>query len=413
MKNALLKRMPVAMLYSCASEESARYEPGPLPTTEAGLAWYLSRAATMMNALLGQGDEEDNIRFIRNTGIRFLSRAYGLWTDEDSMEAKLATAAARASRLKAEFPDIILQGAIYEAVSTEVETIPVPSWAFEAFGLPSQTRNFDYDAMLFPAGVTTGYSAYSQFEPTDHWGAGSSIPDIRNAETKLYFYYLARRLIDAGCESIHMGQTVLMGYHDPSNAHYTELVRKIREYGTAHGRRGFVLCDASDMLGSDGKLVFDFAPSFTGINENPPFPDAEIVVDASIGTIYGTIDGGITPGGWECDQLPCLIEIDNWGIDPSVGAPTPTISVYGYDEITWFSALDEEARNEWLRYEAERIRELQPDSYFAYPGIRYMTGSPSGKVFYYAHAPSAATPDGFNQEGSIKELVEIYGTAAP
>ena len=90
-----------------------------------------------------------------------------------------------------------------EIVTTQVEQVPVPDWAFAAFGLPVEKRNFRYAEMLYPSG---------QFK--DHWRAGNSVPDVSRPETKLWFYFLGASFIDVGCEAIHLGQTELMNKKD-------------------------------------------------------------------------------------------------------------------------------------------------------------------------------------------------------
>ena len=62
---------------------------------------------------------------------------------------------------------MILQACIFEIVTTQVEQVPVPDWAFVALGRPVEKRNFRYADMLYPDG-----------RRKDHWGAGNSVPDV-------------------------------------------------------------------------------------------------------------------------------------------------------------------------------------------------------------------------------------------
>jgi hypothetical protein len=78
-------------------------------------------------------------------------------------------------------PDMILQACEFEIVSREVEKLPVPDWAFDALNLSPEERNFRYEAMLYPNG-----------RAHNHWRPGSSIPDISQPETKLWFYIPGR-----------------------------------------------------------------------------------------------------------------------------------------------------------------------------------------------------------------------------
>jgi len=88
-------------------------------------------------------------------------------------------------------------------VSRDVDKLPVPSWAFEALGQPVEKRLFRYEDMIYPGG-----------RGSNQWGAGASIPDVSRSETKLWFYFLARSYMDAGCEAIHYGQVELMNGND-------------------------------------------------------------------------------------------------------------------------------------------------------------------------------------------------------
>ena len=98
---------------------------------------------------------------------------------------------------------MILQACVFESVSTQVEQIPVPEWAFAALGRPVEKRNFRYADMLYPDG-----------RRQNQWGRNSSVPDVSRPETKLWFYFLSATYIDVGCEAIHFGQVEIMNRND-------------------------------------------------------------------------------------------------------------------------------------------------------------------------------------------------------
>lgn len=75
-------------------------------------------------------------------------------------------------------------------MTTQVDQVPVPEWAFIALGQPVEPRDFRYAAMLYPDG---------RFK--DHWHAGQSVPDVSQPETKLWFYFLRASFIDVGSEA--------------------------------------------------------------------------------------------------------------------------------------------------------------------------------------------------------------------
>ena len=58
-----------------------------------------------------------------------------------------------------------------------VESLTIPPYVFEAFGLPVDGRTFDYSKMLFPDGKFI-----------DHWtpgnGPNASVPDLTQQEAQ-------------------------------------------------------------------------------------------------------------------------------------------------------------------------------------------------------------------------------------
>ena len=76
--------------------------------------------------------------------------------------------------------------------------------------------------------------------------------------------------------------------------------------------------------------------------------------------------------------------------------------VWGWDEITWFSQQPEDYCNKWLRYAWDWVREHDPAGYLQMPGMRCLAGAADGKRWYDVNRPSAATPNGFGQEETIR-----------
>ena len=113
---------------------------------------YLSRSITMLDLLTGKGNVDDNIRMLRNTGAKFAGRSIYLWGGEGQLPARLAAARQNASKTHTADPEMILQACVFEIVSEEVEQLPVPAWAFEAFGRSPEQRNFRYEAMRYTSG---------------------------------------------------------------------------------------------------------------------------------------------------------------------------------------------------------------------------------------------------------------------
>jgi hypothetical protein len=358
---------------------------------------YLSRSITMLDLLTGQGDVDDNIRMLHNTGAKFAGRSIYLWGGEGRLPQRLKAALQIAPKVHAADPEMILQACVFEIVSKEVEKLPVPDWAFEAFNLSPEARNFRYEAMLYPS--RRGY---------DHWRPGASIPDISQPETKLWFYFLAASYIDVGCEAIHFGQAEIMDGNDPEHRHWQGLLQKVRDYARGCARRHWVLCDAHVPSGGvllGDQLLFDFHSFPLRIVEVPERPQEGALKMGAFDAIYGRSKGGIAPSGWKCEHLPYLVELDNWGVSNRPGQPhVGGCWVWGYDEISWFAHQDDEYRNKWLRYAWSWVREHDPNGFFQMPGSRVLHAPIGRQSWYYAHARSEASPQGFGQEETIKSI---------
>ncbi|PKO22569.1 MAG: hypothetical protein CVU38_08690 [Chloroflexi bacterium HGW-Chloroflexi-1] len=380
---------------------------------------YLSRSITMNCFLSGVGCIEDNMRMIRAIGAKFVGRAVCQVAAEKCFPAILIAASTLGARVHALDPQIVLHAGIFEEVTNEVDFVPIPAHAFEAFAIKPETRNYRYRDMLFPDGSYV-----------DLWHAGASVPDITRRETQMWFYHQACSYIDAGIEAIHFGQVQLMGRDDPQLRTWFSLLERVRHYASRHARRDMVLCDAhvSSGIGCyglepipadqplgyhlDGRLLFDFHALPLRIKEIPGKPyQAELAV-GHLDAIYRRSMGGITPSGWACDHLPYLVDVDYWGATgtggESVAGKIENLQgidsrfwVWGWDEICWFANQPEEQRNEWLWYAWEWIRETDPNGFMEMPGQQRMS-DPRG--YYHANTPSEDCPYGYGQEETLAAI---------
>ena len=362
---------------------------------------YLSRSMTTMYLLTGHGDFDDNLRMLTNCGVKFAGRAVYQWDREEggspALPKKLELAKANAAKIHRVDPELILQACIFEIVSRDVDDLAVPAWAFEELGRPVEKRNFRYEEMIYPSG-----------RGSNQWGQGSSVPDVSRSETKLWFYFLARSYIAIGCEAIHYGQAELMNGNDPKLDHWADVLAQARHYAAKVARRHFILCDAHVPRGGlvrDGRLLFDFHSFPLRIEELPDKPKQAQLRVGYTDAIYGRSRGGITPSGWSCEHLPYLVEFDNYGRSRRPGEPgMGRFWVWGWDEITCFSQQPEEARNNWLRYAWNWVREHDPEGYVEMPGMSVISGAADGKRWYDVNQPSAATPKGFGQEQTVRAI---------
>ncbi|MGH9400891.1 MAG: hypothetical protein ACRD2P_02150, partial [Terriglobia bacterium] len=296
-------------------------------------------------------------------------------------------------------PEMILEACIFEIVTTEVEQVRVPDWAFTALGLPVEKRNFRYEAILYPPA-----------QRTRSWGRHGGVPDVSRTETQLWFYFLARSYIDLGFEGIHWGQVEIMDHNDPNLDHYAHVFALVRAYAEKHALRGMVLCNAHVPNGGlvrDGRLLLDFHAFPLRIKEVPGRPEEAALKVGFSDSIYCRSKGGITFSGWKCEHLPYLVEFDNYGVSRHPGQARATgdgIWVWGYDEITWFAHQSKQYRSRWLGYAWDWVLRTDPNGYVEMPGSRVLTSPLDHMRWYYANNPSAAVPNGFGDEEAIRAI---------
>lgn len=368
---------------------------------------YLSRSITMTELYRSPGNLDYDIRMLRNIGAKFVGRTIYLWGGEARIADPKFLAEGRnmAERIHRLDADVVLQAAVFEIVTEQVNQVRVPEWAFREFGGTAESRNFDYSKMLFPDGTFV-----------NHWRQGSSVPDIRQQETKMWFFFLAASYIDAGIEAIHFGQLDLVGRRDSAYANWADFLKHVRGYAARKARRHYLICDAHVPKGGpvvDGRLLLDFHSFPLRPKEVADSPGKAVLQVGYTDAIYGRSNGGIAPSGWKCEHLPYLVEFDNFGGTRTPGrasqAERPSIFVWSFDEITWFAQQPEEYRNQWLRYAWDWLKEHDPAGSLEMPGGRMLTHGPvipgEGPVYwYFANLKSADCPHGFGQEETIKSI---------
>ena len=344
--------------------------------------------------------KEDDIRLIKNLGAKFIGRAIYRWGKEDLLITPeyLEQAKKLVDDVHAFDKDVVFQAALFEIVTQSVNNIPVPEWAFEALNLPVKNRNFNYDLMLNPNG-----------KMVDHWRQGSSVPDIAQQESQLWFIFLAGTYFNIGCEALHLGQTALIGMADPGLSHWKSFIDILRNFAKTKTRRGWVLLDAHVPTGGmvvNGVSLLDFNTFPLRIKEVPDKPQQAILDNGYSDGLYNRSKGCVTPSGWQCQSLPFLVEFDNFGCSRTPGKSTiDGHHIWGYDEITWFYLQSEEYRKQWLKYAFNWIRENDPNGFLQMPVSRLVSlceGKGRGK--YRGNTKSEANPDGLNVEETIKEL---------
>ena len=369
---------------------------------------YLEKSITMVYFLCPDIPEakriypyaEDDIRMIQNIGAKFLGRAIYRWGRESVIndEDFLNTASERIRMMHEYDPNIVFQACLFEIVTTDVNNVPIPEWVFRDFGLPVENRNFSYNDMLADNGKFV-----------NHWRENNSVPDISKLESQMWFYFLAGTYINIGCEAFHIGQVELIGMNDPERAHWAASIAKMRDYARKHARRNWVIIDAHTPYGGmvkDGVSLLDFNSFPLRIKEIPEEPYRGILeVNYSDG-IYLKSKGCTTPSGWKCENLPYLVEFDNFGRSREGGnvATLDSHFIWGWDEISWLSLQPEDYRNEFIEYAWQWLRETDPNGHLQMPGCRMISCPNESSGSYRVNTRSEDCPIGYSQEETIKAI---------
>lgn len=367
---------------------------------------YLSRSITLSFISSPSEAPESDKKLIINAGAKYISRSIIPWMPETDYVNSIAGYKKVIDEMHAMDPDIVFETCIFETVWTNCKDVAIPSWVFKAFNLPVQTRNFNYNKMLFLDG-----------KYVNHWEAGCSVPDITQVETQMYFYYRACRYIDAGFEAIHWGQVMLIGSNDTGYKNYSKVLTMVRQYAKTHARRHFILNNAHvhGMTGPDGVLLFDFhafpirGKIAAGETEHAPSvnnPQKVFLEVGNLDSIYKKSLGGKTVSGWTCSSLPYVVELDNGGgFDQGyLNNPNRPYWIWGMDEISWFANQPSGYRASWLDYAYNWVRNTDPAGFFMMPGSRpaYLQNLNS-MGWYFANSKETSS-FGWGDEESIKSV---------
>lgn len=370
---------------------------------------YLSRAVTAAG-LYDSETLEDDLRAIRELGVKFLGRASGIWYMMEDDEEHFSLSRKLAERVHQQDPEIILQACVFEWIVERMEEVKIPACVQAAFGLEPVDRTFCLSDALFefPADFRS---------LRDDRRKNGGIPDLNRLEARMWFYYRATRYIDCGYEALHMGQIHLYTANDKGFVKTAQLFEMIREYAKIHGRRHKVLMDAhTHGINIRGKLLFDYhAMPFT---RTPllKMPGNKLVLVRE-----GYSEGGLNPNGWSADSMPYLMEYDNWGglvVEDRNAFSREELSLkdwWGYDQIAWFANQKTEDRNHFLEYTFRWLEVNNPNGYFEVPFRRMLGdgcvtmkraghGRRDIQEFYQLNTQSEACPMGFSQEETVKRL---------
>jgi len=351
---------------------------------------YLSRAVTHCG--LGFDSDghtesfEDDIRMLKNEGAKFIGRSVYVWANISisDPEAFAFTKEKLAYAHKID-PEFIFQACVFECIYKHfVNSVEIPAFVFEEFGLEPENRYFDYDAMKIAD------------EPENRWGGmDTGIPDISKLEGQMWIFYRAASYISAGCEAIHLGQICLIGRYDKDFLCTKEVINRIRKYASKYARRHYVLIDAHTLgwLRQD-ETMFDYNAFPIRLKEIVHRPMECICEEGYLDSMFNERDGLCRP---------FIVEFDNFGCSENPGKPdNASHFAWGYDEITWFSKQPHEYRQKFLRYIADWVNARYPEGWVQMPSRRCLAGG--ARRSYSANTASENCPHGWSDEETIKSI---------
>lgn len=361
--------------------------------SEAQLRYYLSRPMTLQGAVeVPAAVRYQLLPWAGRVGTRFAGRVGGFWMTpgSDADEQAWCDSTRRAvALLHGIQPEMVVQGAIYEIVYSGANNLLVPNRIRAEFGedtLKLSKRRFKLVDMMYPDYFSATNAAHYRLEDNPP-GISPGVPDMSRPETQMWFYFCARRQIDAGCEALHFGQVSLMDDRDPGHRAWWSMLTRVRRYARTRNR-GFVFCDAHThgefydpdpahpLPDSVRQLLFDFHATPMRPTEADTLRHGQHGAKLNYAAwvqpdvaLYGLSAGGRTPSGWLCRHLPGLVEFDNCG-GAILYQPNQPPFVWGMDEISWFANQPRPYRSEWLLYAAARVQQLDPNVYLEIPGLR-------------------------------------------
>ena len=366
-----------------------------------------------------------SIKMLVETNTQFVARAATAWFHESGFQeggayfeaSKQLICDINAAYDCAGLRRPIIQAGIFEGVG-DVNNITIPSEVISAFidEMTQEERDYYLDANGKPK-ENLEFNRTRMFTGNEY--------DIRNMETKLWFFYQAKSFIDMGYTALHMGIYWFYASHDTGYVNLYNLLKKMREYAGSVG--SFVIMNGenpmpptdngeSAKLGGTDSLLFDFDgramrpreisdPQVTGDGgipyvgcDTPVDPDQfngtpcesikmMAIIDTCTINSFGGSVGGISPSGCYYDQVPYFIYTDfgsglvNTGFGcpgieilwDSVGVPSNGNSslTWGYDDNRWFAeVMTPECREYWWQnfYCAQRNMH-GGNGFFQIPGI--------------------------------------------
>lgn len=295
-------------------------------------------------------------RFFSETvdlGAKMILQAENTWRNSSITPLDIARLQPILTQTHALDPEVIFNVFIAERVNKDyVNSISIPEYVFAAFDQPVVSRNFNYDLMFD-----------NSWPYLDIWGQNNSPPDLTQLESQMWYYYYSTLYIDAGFESIWLGQIYVIAEHDSGYVATNTLVSKIREYARSHARRKYILV-ISHQLGDvayAGSPIFDhlFYVTHFGLDSNGDMK-AFLPSEFSINCDYYLDFCKYYQKHPLNHDIPLLLMFDNGGAMTDPYYP----QLNGYDPITYFATRPKAKRNEY-------ISRIEGELYQQYVGARF------------------------------------------
>ena len=365
--------------------------------SESVLNNYLARAITYT---VTDDNKLDAARAILNVGAKYICRTVTDWFPSLNHEKKLPEYVKWMESVHAYDPDVVFEACIFETCGPEMDNIKIPDFVFKAFGKKVEDRNFSHAKMKYPDGYGNA-----------QWNATHHAPDITQLETQMFFYYRACVYIDAGFESLHLGQTGLMGRNDVNRKCWTKVVHLIRDYAKENARRKYVFINChypgQNFVGSDGVMLADYnvwplRPKPVRKAGEPASPQ-KCVLNMEVDTPYNKNVSGKSPSGWLTTKYPYLVEFDNYHPDADSSSP---FNIWGYDEISWIASQPDDYRRSFFTEVRKMISDIKNNGHVALPGSR-TTASAKNTTWYNMNNKNYCK-NGFSDEDAIIAAFKAY-----
>ena len=134
---------------------------------------YLSRSVTAAG-LYESKTLEDDLRAVREMGVKFLGRASGIWYMTMDDEEHFRLSKELADKVHAQDPEVSRQSCVFEWITRRMETVEIPDYVFEAFGMEPEHRCFCLDDALF-TDESSGFTSRREDSAKDG-GDSRSVP---------------------------------------------------------------------------------------------------------------------------------------------------------------------------------------------------------------------------------------------